>query len=414
MDSLINNKSVSMNLLEPAITISVVFICLYIIISTENPAYHVIRSFLLKTKMFFYEIKDIFININYFALIFSSFFLVSYYVLNVLNYKNIKRLFCVNYDYYNNILNINLKELSFEAIFKNSISENYIVNFLYSFKFFFHIFFLNDVNILETLCIFVFVYVILSLYAKYVDRVSYVSNVLLNSILSGFVLVYFLKYFLKKNYNHCGEDIFSFLFLPFFYITNPYLSAYQYNDRSLHGYHGTELRFYVAVLYFIKFILYSGDFYELKVLVAILIYFILFLRQIIANFEASTFVKVVWIAAYYFVNGYLPFAFSKGLKFYKIFDTNVMFMLRNEFKSNLSLYQFNTFSKMPLNYLSSKTSFFWIPYILFNRSNKGLKCVIVILMIIDLIVTCALLATNFFPGIALNLLLIYCLDKIKI
>lgn len=104
-------------------------------------------------------------------------------------------------------------------------------------------------------------------------------------ILSGFVLVYFFEKVLKVKYDHCGEDLFSFLFLPFFYITNPYLSAYQYNDISLHPYHGTGLRFYIHILYFFKYIIYNENYYEVKVLITIVIYLIIFAKQVIDKFK---------------------------------------------------------------------------------------------------------------------------------
>ncbi|SBT45227.1 conserved Plasmodium membrane protein, unknown function [Plasmodium ovale wallikeri] len=99
--------------------------------------------------------------------------------------------------------------------------------------------------------------------------------------------VYFLEKFAKIRHNQCGEELFSFLFLLFFYITNPYLSVFQYNDSTLHPYHGTELRFYVHILFFLRYILHSGKFYEVKALVAIVVYFIVFLRQTIDNFDVS-------------------------------------------------------------------------------------------------------------------------------
>ncbi|KAI4835742.1 hypothetical protein MKS88_004958 [Plasmodium brasilianum] len=285
MDYLNTQNSVHMDLLEPLITVSVIFICLYMIVSTENPAYYFIRNFFFKTKIFVCEIKDIFTNINYFALIFSSLFFVSYYVLNILNYKNVKSLFCVSYDYYNSILNYNLKDINLKSIFKNGISENYLVVFI--------------------------------------------STVFANAILSGFVLVFFLKNFLNVQYNHCGEELFSFLFLIFFYINNPCVSVFQYNNRSLHPYHGTELRFYIHMLFFVRYLTYNEKFYEVKALVAILIYFIVFLRQTIDSFEMHTFLKVLWLVAYYLVNNYVPFAFSGNFTLSKVFDSNFLDLLRS-------------------------------------------------------------------------------------
>ncbi|SBT78804.1 conserved Plasmodium protein, unknown function [Plasmodium ovale] len=415
MDMLSIPGGVQADLLEPLITISVIFIFLYMIISIENPAYHIVRSFLFKMKIFFYEIKDIFTNINYFALIFSSFFFLSYYVLHILNYDKIKSIFCVNYDYYEHLLNFNLKDINWKIIFKNGISENNVVNFLHTFKFFFNIFFLNeDPNFLKTLCTFFFVYILLSLYAKRVSRVVFIISVIANAILSGFVLVYFLEKFAKIRHNQCGEELFSFLFLLFFYITNPYLSVFQYNDSTLHPYHGTELRFYVHILFFLRYILHSGKFYEVKALVAIVVYFIVFLRQTIDNFDMHTFVKVLWLASYYLVNNYVPFSFSGNFTLSKMFDSNVVNLLRKEFENNFSLYDFNVISRIPFNYLASKTSFFWIPYILLSNSNKDFKYVIMLLMAINLIATCTYLTKNIFPGIPLNLLLLYCLNKIGI
>ncbi|SCP02674.1 conserved Plasmodium protein, unknown function [Plasmodium malariae] len=414
MDYLNTQNSVHMDLLEPLITVSVIFICLYMIVSTENPAYYFIRNFFFKTKIFVCEIKDIFTNINYFALIFSSLFFVSYYVLNILNYKNVKSLFCVSYDYYNSILNYNLKDINLKSIFKNGISENYLVNFLHSFKFFFNIFFLNDSNFLKTFFTFVFVYTLLSLYAKHVNRVVFISTVFANAILSGFVLVFFLKNFLNVQYNHCGEELFSFLFLIFFYINNPCVSVFQYNNRSLHPYHGTELRFYIHMLFFVRYLTYNEKFYEVKALVAILIYFIVFLRQTIDSFEMHTFLKVLWLVAYYLVNNYVPFAFSGNFTLSKVFDSNFLDLLRKEFKSNISLYHFNDISRIPFNYLINKTSFFWVPYILLIRNSKNLKYVIMLLIATNLIATCTYLAKNVFPGIPLNLLLLCCLNKITV
>ncbi|GAW82954.1 hypothetical protein, conserved [Plasmodium gonderi] len=407
-------NSVHIDLLEPLITISVVFICLYMIISTENPAYYLIRSFFFKSKIFFWEIKDIFTNINFFALTFSSFFFVSYHISQVLSHKNIKPLFCVNYDYYDRILNYNLKDVNIKFMFQNGISENYFINFLHSFKFFFNIYFLNDTSFLNTVFTFFFVFILLSLYAKQVNRAVFIITTLGNAIISGFVLVFFLKKVLNVEYNQCGEEIFSFLFLIFFYISNPYLSVFQYNDRSLHPYHGTELRLYIHLLFFVRYVIYNGEFYEIKALVSVLIYFTMFLRQIMDSFEVQTFMKILWLVAYYLVNNYIPFAFSGNFTLSKIFDSNIGDVLRNEFKNNFSLYHFNIISRIPFNYLISKLSFFWIPYILLTKDNKNLKYVIMLLIIINLIATCTYLTNNTFPGIPLNMLLLYSLSKIGI
>ncbi|SBT45221.1 conserved Plasmodium protein, unknown function [Plasmodium ovale wallikeri] len=97
-----------------------------------------------------------------------------------------------------------------------------------------------------------------------------------------------------------------------------------------------------------------------------------------------------------------------------MFDSNVVNLLRKEFENNFSLYDFNVISRIPFNYLASKTSFFWIPYILLSNSNKDFKYVIMLLMAINLIATCTYLTKNIFPGIPLNLLLLYCLNKIGI
>ncbi|CZT99976.1 hypothetical protein PFAG_05351 [Plasmodium falciparum Santa Lucia] len=414
MESLNIPKNVSMDLLEPFITICVIFICLYMIISIESPVYYLIRSFLFKSKIFLHEIKDIFTKINYFALIFSSFFFVSYYILNILNYKNVKSLFCVNFDYYDTILNYNLKYINIQSIFQTAISENYLVNFLYSFKFLFHIFFLNNSNLIKTICTSSLVYLMLSLYAKRVNRIMFISSIFSIIILSGFVIVYFFKKFLNIKYNHCGHEIFSFVFLLFFYIKNPYLSVYQYNDRSLHPYHGTEIRIYIHILFFIFYIINNEKFYEIKLLVAIIIYFIIFLRNTIDSFKMYTFLKVIWLVAYYVTNNYLPFTFSQHFNISTIFNSNIMGILSKEIKNNISLYHFNTISKIPFNYLISKTSFFWIPYMLLNKDNKNFKYVIMLLMVVNIIATCTYLPHNIYPGIPLNLLLLYYLNKIKI
>lgn len=172
MENFKYSHNVSIDLLEPLITTSVVFICLYMIISTSNPIYYIINNFLHKTRIFLYEIKDIFTHINYYALTFSSFFIVSYYVLHTLNYNTIKPLFSVNYSYYENILNFDLNDINLIHIFKNSISDNFLVNFLYFCKFFFHIFFINDPHFSKTLFTFFFIYIVLCLYAKRVSSVS--------------------------------------------------------------------------------------------------------------------------------------------------------------------------------------------------------------------------------------------------
>ncbi|ETW31962.1 hypothetical protein PFFCH_00614 [Plasmodium falciparum FCH/4] len=112
-------------------------------------------------------------------------------------------------------------------------------------------------------------------------QIMFISSIFSIIILSGFVIVYFFKKFLNIKYNHCGHEIFSFVFLLFFYIKNPYLSVYQYNDRSLHPYHGTEIRIYIHILFFIFYIINNEKFYEIKLLVAIIIYFIIFLRNTI-------------------------------------------------------------------------------------------------------------------------------------
>ncbi|SBS87354.1 conserved Plasmodium protein, unknown function [Plasmodium ovale curtisi] len=57
-----------------------------------------------------------------------------------------------------------------------------------------------------------------------------------------------------------------------------------------------------------------------------------------------------------------------------MFDSNVVNLLRNEFENNFSLYHFNVISRIPFNYLASKTSFFWIPYILLSNSNRFQIC----------------------------------------
>ncbi|CRH03873.1 conserved Plasmodium protein, unknown function [Plasmodium relictum] len=375
-------KNFSSELLEPLITVSVIFICFYMITNVESPVYFFLRSYIFKAKIFYYEIRKHFTNINYFALTFSSLFFLSYYILNILNYKNVKPIFCVNYDYYENILNYNLKDINIKSIFQNDISENYLVNFLYSFKFIFHIFFLNDSSFLKTFFTFFFVYVLLSLYAKYVNRVIFISSIFMNAILSGFILVFFLKKFLNIKYNHCGDETFSFLFLLFFFINNPYLSSLQYNDRSLHPYHGTEIRFFIHMLFFIKY--------------------------------AYTVIKIIWLVAYYFINNYLPFTFSRNFTISKIFHSNIKDLLSKEIKSNASLFRFNVTSGLIFNYLICKISFFWIPYILLTANNKNFKYLIMLLITINLIVTCTYLIYTFLPGIALNLLLLYYLNKIEI
>ncbi|ETB59696.1 hypothetical protein YYC_03116 [Plasmodium yoelii 17X] len=412
MENLKYSHNVSIDLLEPLITISVVFICLYMIISTSNPIYYIIKNFIHKTKIFLYEIKDLFTHINYYALIFSSFFIISYYVLHTLNYNNIKPLFSVNYNYYEKILNFDLHDINFIHIFKNSISDNFLVNFLYFCKFFFHIFFINDPHFSKTLFTFFFIYIVLCLYAKRVSSTIFIISILLKVILSGFVLVYFFEKVLKIKYNHCGEDLFSFLFLPFFYITNPYLSAYQYNDISLHPYHGTGLRFYIHILYFFKYIIYNEKYYELKVLITIAIYLIIFAKQVIDKFKLKIFMKAIWLIAYYFTTNYAPFSFSQNFKITQILDENIIDLLRDEFKKNPSLHEFNTLSGIPFNYLISKISFFWIPYILLNRNIRGLKYIIMLLIVINFISACTYMSTNFLPGFPLNILLLYFLNKL--
>ncbi|KJP86165.1 hypothetical protein AK88_04216 [Plasmodium fragile] len=410
-----NGKDVHINFLEPAITISVIFICLYMIISTDNPAHFLIRSFFFKSKIFLWELKDIFTNINFFALIFSSFFFVSYYILHLLKYENVRPLFCVNYNYYDKILNYKLKDISVKSLFQNGISEqNYLVNLLYSFKFFFNIFFLNDAGLIQTVFTFFLVFVLLSLYAKQVTRVVFISSTLTGAVVSGFMVVFFLKKIVNIEYNHCGEETSSLLFLIFFYITNPYLSVFQYKDKSLHPYHGTELRLYIHLLFFVKYVAYGGTLYEVKALVAVIICAIVFSRQAIESFEMHTFTKLIWLAAYYFVNNYVPFAFSGNFTLSKLFHYDVMQLLRNEFASNISLHHFNVRSRIPFNYLVSKISFFWIPYMLLNRTHKNLKYLIMLLMSINLIATSTYLAKNVVPGIPLNLLLLFCLNKIGI
>ncbi|CAG9475788.1 conserved Plasmodium protein, unknown function [Plasmodium vivax] len=415
MESFNIGKNAHVDFLEPAITISVIFICLYMIISTDNPAHFLIRSFFFKSKIFLWEVKDIFTHINLFALTFSSFFFVSYYILHVLKYERVRSLFSVNYDYYEKILNYNLKDVNIKSLFQNGISEkNYLVNLVYSFKFFFNIFFLNDASLTQTVFTSFFVFVLLSLYAKRVSRAVFIISTLTSAVLSGFVLVFFLKKFLNVEYDQCGEEIFSFLFLIFFYITNPYLSVFQYNDRSLHPYHGTELRLYIHLLFFVRYVTYEGTFYEVKALVAVIICAIVFLRQAMESFEVHTFAKLIWLAAYYFVNNYVPFAFSGNFTLSKLFDSGVVELLRNEFKNNISLHHFNVLSKIPFNYLVSKISFFWIPYMLLTRTNKNLKYLIMLLMSINMIATSTYLAKNVFPGIPLNMLLLFCLNKIGI
>ncbi|CAD2093359.1 conserved Plasmodium protein, unknown function [Plasmodium vinckei brucechwatti] len=412
MENLNYSHNVSIDLLEPIITISVVFICLYMIISTGNPIYYYIKTFLQRTKIFLYEIKDIFTHINYYPLIVSSFFIVTYYVLHILNYNNIKYLFSVNYRYYENLLNYSINDIDFMYIFKNGISDHFLVNFLYVCKFFFHIFFINDPHISKTLFTFLFIYIILCLYARRVSSTTFIISVLLKGILSGFVLVYFFKKVLKVEYNHSGDGLFSLLFLPFFYITNPYLSAYQYNDISLHPYHGTELKFYIHVLYFLKYIIYNENYYEIKALITIIIYLIIYAKQIIDNFKPKIFMKAIWLIAYYFTTNYAPFSFSHNFKITQIFNENIIDLLRYEFKRNPSLHEFNTLSGIPFNYLISKISFFWIPYMLLNRNIGGLKYIIMLLIAINFISACTYMSTNFLPGFPLNMLLLYFLNKL--
>ncbi|KNG78816.1 hypothetical protein PFMG_04945 [Plasmodium falciparum IGH-CR14] len=203
----------------------------------------------------------------------------------------------------------------------------------------------------------------------------FISSIFSIIILSGFVIVYFFKKFLNIKYNHCGHEIFSFVFLLFFYIKNPYLSVYQYNDRSLHPYHGTEIRIYIHILFFIFYIINNEKFYEIKLLVAIIIYFIIFLRNTIDSFKMYTFLKVIWLVAYYVTNNYLPFTFSQHFNISTIFNSNIMGILSKEIKNNISLYHFNTISKIPFNYLIRKTSFFWIPYINFKYEIRLLGVV---------------------------------------
>ncbi|CRG95783.1 conserved Plasmodium protein, unknown function [Plasmodium gallinaceum] len=393
-EEIMTQKNFSKELLEPLITVSVIFICFYMITSVESPLYFFLRGYIFKAKIFYYEIRKSFTNINYFALIFSSFFFLPY-VLNILNYKNVKPIFCVNYNYYENILNYNLKDINIKSIFQNDVSENYLVNFLYSFKFIFHIFFLNDSNLLKTFFTFFFVYILLSLYAKHVNRVIFISSIFMNIVLSGFILVFFLKKFLNIKYNHCGDEAFSFLFLLFFFVSNPYLSSLQYNDRSLHPYHGTEIRFFIHLLFFIKYVTYYENFYEQKALTA-----------------RHTFIKIIWLVAYYFINNYLPFTFSTNFTISKIFHSNIMDLLSKEIKSNISLFHFNVTSGLPFNYLICKISFFWIPYILLTSNNDNFKYLIILLITTNLIVTCTYLAYTFLPGIILNILLLYYLRKI--
>ncbi|CAA9990343.1 conserved Plasmodium protein, unknown function [Plasmodium knowlesi strain H] len=415
MESFNIGKNVNIDFLEPAITISVLFICLYMIISTDNPAHLLIRSIFFKSKIFLWELKDIFTNINFFALIFCSFFFLSHYILHVLKYEKVWSLFCVNYDYYDKILSYKFKDISIKSLFQNSISEkNYLVNLLYSFKFFFNIFFLNDASLIQIVFTSFIVFVLLSLYAKQVSRVVFIISILASTVLSGFIPVFFLKKVLNVEYDHSGEEIFSFLFLIFLYKTNPYLSVFQYNDRSLHPYHGTELRLYIHLLFFVKYLTYEGKFYEVKALVAVIISAIVFLPQAIESFQVHTFVKIIWLAAYYFVNNYVPFAFSGNFTFTKLFHYDVVDLLRNEFKNNISLHNFNVLSRIPFNYLVTKICFFWIPYILLTRTNKNLKYLIMLLMSINLIATSTYLAKNIFPGIPLNMLLLFFLNKIGI
>ncbi|SCM04412.1 conserved Plasmodium protein, unknown function [Plasmodium chabaudi chabaudi] len=412
MENLNYSHNVSIDLLEPIITISVVFVCLYMIISTGNPIYYYIKTFLQRTKIFLYEIKDIFTHINYYALLFSSFFIITYYVLHILNYNNIKYLFFVNYRYYENLLDCSIKDIDLMYIFKNGISDNFLVNLLYLWKFFFHIFFINDPHISKTLFTFFFTYIILCLYAKRVSPTTFIITVLLKGIVSGFVLVYFFEKVLKIEYNHSGEGLFSLLFLPFFYITNPYLSAYQYNDISLHPYHGTELKFYIHILYFLKYIIYNENYYEIKALITIVIYLIIYTKQIIDNFKPQNFMKAIWLIAYYFTTHYAPFSFSYNFKITQIFDKNIIDLLRYEFRKNPSLHEFNTLSGIPFNYLISKISFFWIPYMLLNRNIGGLKYIIMLLIVINFISACTYMSTNFLPGFPLNMLLLYFLNKL--
>lgn len=413
-----SSHNMSSGLLEPIITISIIFICLYMIALSENRFNIYLKRFILDVRFFITGIIKCFSEINYVSLVFSSFFFISYFILKKSKYMYINvSNFCVNSAYYEQILNSDIKLSQWNSIFDSGLTRNVFINFIHSFKIFFHIFFNMNENLSRTIFSFVRSYVLLTLYAKFVNRAMFFFSIFSHIILSGYMIVTFMKKYYHINYYHCGDDSFSFMLLLFFLLKNPYLNTHEYYSRgcdvNYQGEAGT--RFLFSFLFFINYFYVYEQYYEIKVLVSTLTFFILFFRETSNHFKIETFRKVLWLTTYYFVNYYLPFTFSRRFEYKYILSLNFVQILRKEIAEGVSLFKFNTTSGVVFNYLITKAAFFWIPYILFKdkKTADNSKILIAFIIVANLIATCTYMVYDkIFPGLFLNIILLYFLNKL--